>query len=305
MKKKRKSISLLCECGCGDWANEGKRFISGHNNPWTLEERKRASQRFKYRWRDPNYREKVLQKRKEPGFWEPLRKAAKEKKQNSPIRKRLRENVDAIIKLYQVDRWTLRRIGNKYGVNNIYISELLRENNIEITDWCDRNREPISEEGKENMRKGHARRDLSSYRRGWKQPKEGIYKGIATRLGLDFEWLLQFGDLERLKVLNHAIHRERDYGEFNNGKRKVFIENFYDDPQFISVFNIWIENDKHKLLKPSIDHIIPRVNGGTNNIDNFQFLPLIENRAKSDLSQKEWNEIKGKILQGKIFVRGF
>ncbi len=46
------------------------------------------------------------------------------------------------------------------------------------------------------------------------------------------------------------------------------------------------------MLKPSIDHIIPKSRGGSNDKENLQFLTLFENLAKRDMTQEEWNNFK-------------
>lgn len=46
-----------------------------------------------------------------------------------------------------------------------------------------------------------------------------------------------------------------------------------------------------------IDHIIPKAKGGTNSLDNLQFLSWFENRCKNDMSQEEWKVLKSNIQE--------
>lgn len=52
--------------------------------------------------------------------------------------------------------------------------------------------------------------------------------------------------------------------------------------------------------RPSLDHIVPKAKGGTNDLENLQFLSWFENRCKNDMTQLEWDEIKKNI--NKYFV---
>ena len=47
-----------------------------------------------------------------------------------------------------------------------------------------------------------------------------------------------------------------------------------------------------KYKKPSLDHIVPKAKGGTNDLNNLQFLSWFENRCKNDMTQEEWNNLK-------------
>lgn len=44
--------------------------------------------------------------------------------------------------------------------------------------------------------------------------------------------------------------------------------------------------------KPSIDHIIPKSKGGTNDLNNLQFLTVFENLNKRDMTMEEWSYFK-------------
>ena len=75
------------------------------------------------------------------------------------------------------------------------------------------------------------------------------------------------------------------------------IEYFYKDKQFNSVYKFWKLHKKedqtfYDWAKPSLDHIIPKSKGGTDEISNLQFLTVFENLAKKDMSMEEWNSFK-------------
>lgn len=46
------------------------------------------------------------------------------------------------------------------------------------------------------------------------------------------------------------------------------------------------------MAKPSLDHKIPKSKGGTNTLDNLQFLTVFENLSKRDFTQEEWQQFK-------------
>ena len=75
---------------------------------------------------------------------------------------------------------------------------------------------------------------------------------------------------------------------------------FYDDIQFNRIYKIWVDSNFEPYKRPSLDHIVPKAKGGTNDLENLQFLSWFENRCKNDMTQLEWNEIKKNI--NKYFV---
>lgn len=117
----------------------------------------------------------------------------------------------------------------------------------------------------------------------------------------DEPWLYEFykSDWKKFQLLHRAyITSGIKIINITKEKYKQFFNFFWNDKQFNAVYLFW---QKHKnistfydLAKPSLDHIIPKSKGGTNTLDNFQFLTVFENLNKRDLTLEEWNEFKEK-----------
>ena len=126
------------------------------------------------------------------------------------------------------------------------------------------------------------------------------------------EYLNQYEDFEKFLLIHKALIRtsgnDGQYYKNNNDEYKQIIDHFYHDEQFNAVYDFWLS---HQLIdetfydwaKPSLDHIIPSSKGGTNTLNNFQFLTTFENLAKRDMTMTEWNEFKWKInTQSDYFI---
>lgn len=117
------------------------------------------------------------------------------------------------------------------------------------------------------------------------------------------EYLDFYEDFEKFLLIHKALIRtsgnDGQYYKNHNNEYKTIIDYFYNDLQFNAIYNFWL---KHKLendtfydqAKPSLDHIIPSSKGGTNTLDNFQFLTTFENLAKRDMTMAEWENFKQK-----------
>jgi len=136
----------------------------------------------------------------------------------------------------------------------------------------------------------------TSWIKGKSMPKSSLYKNMSShiRFDVDAEWLSQFEDIEKLKFLNRCISKRSSRFEVSTEWYKAYILKFYNDRQFNAIYSRWIDSD-NGYLRPTIDHINPRANGGSNEISNLQFLSWFENRAKNDMPQDEWNNLKSNI----------
>jgi len=134
------------------------------------------------------------------------------------------------------------------------------------------------------------------YNKGIKVSKEILYKNMKAHLkyNVSLDWLKQFEDVEKLKYLNRSISRGRDKKGFNTEIYKKFIEKFYNNKKFNQLFSEY-QKTGDKWIKPSLDHIEAKANGGSLLLDNLQFISWLENRAKVNIPQVEWEKIKRNI----------
>ena len=100
-----------------------------------------------------------------------------------------------------------------------------------------------------------------------------------------------------MTLLNDVITNRSGRWDVSTEWYKSYIERFYNDRQFNLIYEAWLDSGKQTYKKPSLDHILPRSKGGTNCIDNLQFLSWFENRCKNDMTQEQWNALKANIRE--------
>lgn len=198
--------------------------------------------------------------------------------------------------LYVDERYTLRRIANKYNTDHHTIKRHLIGMGISITQK-NRVREPFSDEHRRRISEGCKGR--TAWCAGKKMPYVTVLKNMVNHIqwDVDLNFYLQFPDVEKLKCLNRLVSRDRVSCHFDSAKYKAFITKFYYDGRFNLQHELYMKS-KSIWDKPSLDHILPLSKGGSWDLDNLQIISWFENRAKCDMDQNEFNQ----MIQ-KYFVR--
>lgn len=170
----------------------------------------------------------------------------------------------------------MRSIADRLGTNHKLISRVLKRNNVIV-------RKP------KNLR-GVKKFDCDMERN---------YHNMATHLRFDVstDWLMQFNDFDKLRLLNDVITNRSGRWDVSTEWYKSYISRFYYDERFNKIYLAWLSSGKFKYKKPSLDHIIPKAKGGTNSLDNLQFLSWFENRCKNDMTQADWDILKSNIQE--------
>lgn len=121
----------------------------------------------------------------------------------------------------------------------------------------------------------------------------------TSGMNLSMEYLSTFPNFEKFLLIHKAFVRTSniDVLKLSLEDYKKLIEYFYNDKQFNKIYDFW-ERHKNEVntfydqAKPSLDHIIPKSKGGTDDLKNLQFLTVFENLSKRDLSMEEQNIFK-------------
>ena len=183
-------------------------------------------------------------------------------------------NIDIVIRDYE-SGMSLRQVAKKYNTNHHKIKKILIENGCKI-------RQPKCTKGLRKYENSHI-------------AKYGNMKN-HIRFDIELDWLLKFDDFEKLKFLNKQISNKGG-DRFNESIEwyKSFIEKFYYDEKFNLLYDNYLKSGNNKYKKPSLDHIIPRSKGGTNDLENLRFITYLENISKRDMTLNEWENIKQRL----------
>jgi 5-methylcytosine-specific restriction endonuclease McrA len=100
----------------------------------------------------------------------------------------------------------------------------------------------------------------------------------------------------------------KDYYSKRILKKLAWTTNYYCKDGKITAFDLWKIAKKQRLICPltgekltnkniSVDHILPKSNGGTNEISNIRLIILQANRAKQSLTDTELYGLCKKIIE--------
>ena len=126
--------------------------------------------------------------------------------------------------------------------------------------------------------------------------KIDAFLATTTVKDLTEEYLLKFNDFDKFLFIHRSITHTINLINIDISNYKEYIEYFYYQNQFNKLYSFWKKQDRLNVFydwaKPSIDHIIPKAKGGTNELNNLQFLTTFENLSKRDMTMEEWNNFK-------------
>lgn len=196
-----------------------------------------------------------------------------------------------VIDAYIPYQTTLREVGRIVEIDHHRVKRILQAEGIQIVKG---KRVPFTDEHKAAI--SNACKGRETWSKGKTMPKESLYKNMASHIRFDVtaEWLSQFEDVEKLKFLNRCITDRSGRFSENTEWYKAYVFRFYGDAQFNSIYARWLGSGDN-YLRPTIDHINPKANGGRNELSNLQFLTWFENRAKNDMSQDQWDKLKSNL----------
>lgn len=127
--------------------------------------------------------------------------------------------------------------------------------------------------------------------------KREAFKATNMIKDLEDDFLDSFDDFDKFLFIHRTLRTGiGDISYLNKEQYKELINHFYCQQQFNNIYNFWQQQNKtntfYDWAKPSIDHIIPKAKGGTNEINNLQYLTIFENLSKRDMTMEEWNNFK-------------
>lgn len=127
-----------------------------------------------------------------------------------------------------------------------------------------------------------------------KDAKARYFKEMRRKIRYDvpLDFLMQFDDIEKIKLLNSLIRNQRGATVLaGSPEYMVYLAKFYYCERFERIYRDWLDSEENRHLKPSLDHITPKALGGECHAKNLQAMTVLQNRAKCDMTPEEWEEV--------------
>ena len=208
------------------------------------------------------------------------------------------EQIVDICKLY-ANGSSLRELANLFGTNHHYIKRVLTKNNSYTSRRP--NKQNRSEATKAKMSIAAKKRG-TSWNRGKTLDESYRRSNMKAKLKTEID-LSVYPDFDKLQFLTKLRAGFKDKFRADDVQLKVYLDHFYSDTVFNTLFNAWKESGKPKWLVPSLDHKVSLAKGGTWDLDNLRITTWFENHAKSSMTLDEWELFKQKHdLTCKLFV---
>jgi len=197
-------------------------------------------------------------------------------------------NEQAIVDLYTVNRWTLRRIADCFDTDHHRIKRILTKHSVPIQTQGQIPK-PYTDEHRRKV--GLASRGRPAWNKHKKMTETACRRNMAAKLKTSID-LNKYPDFERLKFLTRFLSKHKQHIGYSDDVRQAFLDRFYFDLAFNTLYDQWIAHEQDKWYRPTLDHIEPLSNGGAWALSNLQFLTWFENRAKADMSIAEWQRFR-------------
>ena len=199
-----------------------------------------------------------------------------------------------VLSAYVAGKTSLREVADICGTDHHRVKRILEANGVEVVRA---KRKQFTKEHRDAI--SMATKGRSSWIKGKRATSEMVYKNMAGHLRFDvsWQWLSQFDDIDKLKVLNDCITNRSGRFDVTTEWYKCYIMKFWSCNQFNRIYTSWVDSGKETLKKPSLDHIHPKSRNGSESLDNLQFLSWFENRCKNNMSQEEWKMVKSNVSE--------